>query len=253
MIKKLFPFVTLIFIISIALVGCGPKDVILDAYVGDGMFAPMEAIKEIYEAQNPNVTIIYTFAGSGVLEETMRTLQQGDIYMPGSTKYIDSLNDDNLLVSSYPVAYHVPEILVREGDTTISFWDDLAKDGIRLAIPNPSLASSGRAADKIFSNSPLEAQIRANITVLSSDTRSLIQLLLDNEVDAIISWHSASKTASGIATIEIPEEINAIAEIWIAVPTYTGAESEAIAFAEFIAGAEGQKAFLDNGFLVIEK
>ena len=251
MIKKQYLLIVLAIIIGAALTGCGSKEVIIDAYIGSGMIAPMKAIKEIYEAQNPNITIIYSFSGSGTLEETMRSLKQGDIYMPGDTKYIDNLKADGLIVNSYPVAYHFPAVIVRENDPIVTSWDDLAKEGVRLSVPNPDLASIGRAADSIISNSPLENQIRANITFLGTHSDSLIQPLLDNEIDAMINWRSIA-VKPGLAIVEIPEEINAIAEIWIAVPTYTASESEAVAFAEFVAGDEGKKIFIDNGFLVIE-
>ena len=253
MTKKLFFLISLIFIISIALAGCGSKEVVINAYVGSGMIVPMEAIKETYEAQHPNVTIIYSFAGSGTLEETIRSLKQGDIYMPGDTKYIDNLSSDGLIVNSYPVAYHIPAIIVQEGNTTVTSWDDLAKEGVRISILNPDLASAGRTADNIISSSSLNEQIRANITLLSTNADSITQPLLDNEIDAIINWRSTSETVQGLVVIEIPEDVNEISEIWIAVPTHTTVESEAIAFAEFVAGTEGQKIFTDKGFLIIEK
>jgi len=217
------------------------------------MIEPMNAIKEAYESQNPNVTINYHFAGSGTLEETMRSLERGDVYMPGASTFIDSLNGDGLIVASYPVAYHIPAIIVREGDTTVTSWEDLANKGVRLAIANPELSSGGKAADSIISKSPLNEQIRANITVLGADVRSVIQLLVNNEVDAVISWRSDVKMAPGLIAIEIPEDIIVKNEIWIAVTTYTTAENEALKFAEFVAGDTGRKLFEEKGFLLIEK
>lgn len=240
-------------VLAMLITGCGSKEVIIDAYVGDGMIEPMNAIKEAYESQNPNVTINYHFAGSATLEETMRSLERGDVYMPGASTFIDSLNSDGLIVASYPVAYHIPAIIVREGDTTVTSWEDLANNGVRLAVANPELSSGGKAADSIISKSPLNEQIRANITVLGADVRSVIQLLVNNEVDAVISWRSDVKSAPGLIAIEIPEDIIVKNEIWIAVTTYTTAENEALKFAEFVAGDTGRKLFEEKGFLLIEK
>lgn len=243
----------IIAVLAMSITGCGSKEVIIDAYVGDGMIEPMNAIKEAYESLNPNVTINYHFAGSATLEETMRSLERGDVYMPGASTFIDSLNGDDLIVASYPVAYHIPAIIVREGDTIVTSWDDLANNGVRLAVANPELSSGGKAADSIISKSPLNDQIRANITVLGADVRSVIQLLVNNEVDAVISWRSDVKMAPGLVAIEIPEDIIVKNEIWIAVTTYTTAESEALKFAEFVAGDTGRNLFEEKGFLLIEK
>ncbi|PJB67954.1 MAG: molybdate ABC transporter substrate-binding protein [Anaerolineae bacterium CG_4_9_14_3_um_filter_57_17] len=253
--KKLQKILALLIlgVLAVLVTGCGSKEVTIDAYVGDGMIEPMNAIKEAYEAENPRVTINYHFAGSATLEEAMRSLERGDVYMPGAASFIDSLNADGLIVASYPVAYHIPAIIVRAGNTIVTSWDDLAKEGVRLAVSNPGLSSGGKAADAIISKSPLNEKIRANITVLGSDVRSVIQLLVDNEVDAVISWSPDVKLAPGLVTIEIPEEINVRKEIWIAVTGYTTAENEALKFAQFVAGEVGRKYFEEKGFLFIEK
>lgn len=239
---------------SILLGGCGAQDVTLTAYVGDGMKDPMTALKENYEAEHPNVTIEYFFSGSGSLEQTIRSLKQGDLYMPGAKKYIDSLDQDGLVITSYPVALHVPSIIVRKGDDTVTQWDDLAADGVKICIPNPDLASSGKMADLIISKSPQEDQIRDNITILAADVRETVQFLLDGEVDAVMSWGTAVGLAPDqLQVVEIPEDLNEIQEIWFAVLTYTTAEDEARAFAEYVAGPEGQAAFREANFAVIEK
>jgi molybdate transport system substrate-binding protein len=198
------------------------------------------------------VTIEYSFAGSGTLEQTIRSLKNGDLYMPGATKYIDSLAGDGLVVGRYPVALHVPSVIVRQGETKVRAWEDLAKEGVRIAMPDPTLASSGKASDQIISNSPLEDQIRANIVFLAADTRDVIAALQEGKVDAAFSWRSAIGMAPGeLVPVEIPEEINAIKEIWIAVPTYTVAEQAAVDFAEYVASVQGQGVFEEMGFLVI--
>jgi molybdate transport system substrate-binding protein len=141
---------------------------------------------------------------------------------------------------------------VQKGDDTITSWDDLAKEGIRVGISNPELASAGRVADKIIGQSPLEAQIRANVTELAADARGCIQLLLDDKVDAVIVWRSTIRWAPDqVEALEIPTDINDIKEIWLAVVSYSENESDAAKFADFVSGPEGKRAFKDMGFLLI--
>lgn len=247
------PLLVVGLLLGVFTAGCGPEEVQLTAYVGDGMIDPMLRIQEVYQEQNPHVTIEFSFAGSGTLEETIRTLEFGDLYMPGSKKYIDSLAEDGLVVNSYPVALHVPSMIVRRGDTLVTSWEDLAADGVRVGMPNPELASAGRMADLIISRSPLGKEIRANITVLAADTREVIQLLLDGEVDAALSWGSAVGIAPDqLTVVEIPADINEVQELWFAVIAYSTLQKEAATFAEFVAGPEGQQAFREAGFRVIE-
>ncbi len=250
--KKLFTSILLFAILLLAaiLTGCGgPKEVRLTAYVGDGMKTPVEKVKEVYEKKNPHVTIEYSFAGSGTLEQTIRSLEQGDLYMPGSRKYINSLDGDQLVVSEHQVALHVPAIIVSQDATKVTAWEDLALKGVKLGIPNPELASSGKMANIIIDKSPQKEQIRANITVLAADVRETLDLLLTGKVDAVISWRSASGLAPDkLKVIDIPENLNEIQELNFAVLSYSKAQEEAEAFAKFAAGPEGKQIFRDTGF-----
>ncbi len=252
MTKKLFALILLIILTGVILAGCGPKEVTLEVYAGDATKKAMSTIKESYEELHPNVTINYNFAASKTLEATMRTLQQGDLYA-AEAKDIGRMDQDGLIVESYPFAALTPAIIVRTGDNTIASWDDLAKDGVRITVLNPELGSAGRAADKVISNSPLSEQIRANITVFVSTPSEAAQMLQNDKVDAVIIWDSVAKTNPNLAVVEIPEEINVTLEIWVAVPTYTTAESDALAFAEYVIGPAGQQAFENTGFSILEK
>ena len=212
----------------------------------------MLEIKESYEKLHPNVTINYNFAASQTLEATMRTLQQGDLYLSGATD-IQRMAQDNLIIESYPIASLTPAILVRSGDNTVASWDDLIKEGVRIAIMNPDLGSAGRVASKVIGNSPLNEQIRANITTFTATGSETLQMLVNNEADAAIIWGGLAKTNPALAIIEVPEEINITLDIWAGVPTYTTVESDALAFVEYIIGAEGLQAFENAGFSMLEK
>ncbi|MBW2710175.1 MAG: extracellular solute-binding protein [Deltaproteobacteria bacterium] len=252
MTKKFFILAALVVVIGMALAGCGAKEVTLDVYAGEGMRKPMLEIKESYEELHPNVTINYNFAASQTLEATMRTLQQGDLYVSGATD-VQRMAEDNLIIESYPIASLTPAILVRSGDNTVASWDDLAKEGVRVVIMNPDLGSAGRAASKVIGNSPLDEQIRANITALTANGSETLQMLINNQADAAIIWGGLAKTNPALAAIEIPEELNTILDIWAGIPTYTTVESDAIAFAEYIVGAEGLQAYENAGFSISEK
>ena len=252
MTKKLFTLVALVVVIGMALAGCGAKEITLDAYVGEGMKKPMLEIKESYEELYPHVTINYNFAGSQILEETMRTLQQGDLYLSGAPD-VQRMAEDNLMIKSYTIASLTPAIIVRSGDNTVTSWDDLAKEGVRIAIMNPDLGSAGKIASKVIDNSPLNEQIRANIAVFTANGSETLQALIENKADAAIIWSGIAEANPNLTIIEIPEDILITLGISLGVPTYTALESDALAFAEYIAGPEGLQAFEKAGYTILEK
>ena len=224
------------------------------AYVGSGMRLPMQEIKKIYEEQHPHITIDYSFSGSKVLEQTIRSLKKGDVFMPGNKKDLNVLEKNNLIIAKHPVALHIPVIIVRQGETKVTSWADLAKEEVKLCFPNAKMASIGETTNVILNRSPLKQKIENNITLLAVNAVESVKFLLEKKVDAVISWRSlAMRNQDKLKIIEIPKEINKIQEIWIAVPNFTSNQTEAQKFAQFVAGPNGQQIFSQMGFKLINK
>lgn len=247
--KKMFVLVVLMFTLTIMLAGCGAKPVTLEVYAGETTQSVMLAIKETYEQQHSNVTINYNFAASKTLEETMRTLQQGDLYIAASDD-IGRMSQDGLIIESQPIASLTPAIIVLQGSSVVTSWDDLAKDGVRITIINPDLGSAGTLVEKIIGKSPLKDSIHANITTFAAAPNEMVKLLTEGKVDAAIVWSSIVQSNAKLTAIEIPAEISESLEVWVSITTYTTSESDASAFLEFITGAEGQQAFAKAGFTI---
>ena len=247
--SKLSVLALLIVFASSFLVGCQPQEVTLEVYAGNGTKAQMEEIKTLYEAQNPNITIVYHFAASKSLEAAMRTLKEGDLYIAGDYD-VEKMNKDELLIEIFPVASRITTVVVREGDDLVTSWDDLAKEGVRITMPNPDLGSGGHAAETAISNSPLSDEIHANVINFTSSVEVSTDMLLSNETDALI--RPFFEPTPGVAFITVPEEIAENFHLQIAVTTFTQAEEEALAFAQFVAGPEGQEVFKATGYSIVE-
>lgn len=258
MMKKIIGITVLVLSLLIIVIGVmltrTPPATHLLAYVGSGMRLPMQEIKKIYEEQHPHIIIDYSFSGSKVLEQTIRSLKKGDVFMPGDKKYLNALEKDNLIIAKHPVALHIPAIIVRHGETQVTSWADLAKEDIKLCFPNAKMASIGETTNIILNRSPLKQKIENNITLLAVNAVESVKFLLEQKVDAVISWRSlAIRNQDKLKIIEIPKEINKIQEIWIAVPNFASNQTEAQKFAQFVAGPNGQQIFSQMGFKSINK
>ena len=250
--KTLFALFIILSLAAMVLSGCAPQPVILEVYAGDSMKKPVLEIKGLYEEQHPNVTVNCSFAASKTLEETMRAIQQGDIYI-ATLQDVERMKQNGLILESQPLATLTPAIIVRKGDKTVKSWDDLARDGVRISILTPELGAAGSLAKKIIGKSPLKDSIEANIISLGAPPNEKTELLLKKEVDALIIWDSVAKSNPKLEAVQIPADITEILEMWIAIPSYTASEKDASAFVEFVAGAEGKQAFKNAGFSILEK
>lgn len=246
--KKISLFFVLL--VLVVLTGCSAKPVTLEVYAGISAKSAMLALKDSYEKQHPNVTVNFNFAASKTLEATMRALQQGDLYIVPSVD-IEKMAQDGLIIESHPLASLTPALIVRKDSKVVTSWNDLAKDGVRLAIINPDLGTAGSIADKVIESSPAKDAIHSNITVFSTNINEMIQLLMDGKVDAFINWDVVAQTNPDLMAIEIPADINQKLEMWVAIPTYTSSRDDAAGFLEFIQGDEGQQAFKDAGFEIL--
>jgi len=236
-------------ILGSLMVGCSPQETKLTAYIGPSVKAPVSKLIETYQEQNSHITLESSYAGVPVLVETIRSLKQGDILI-GTKSHIDDLEKDGLIVVKYYLTTITPVIIVRQDASPVSSWDDLAQDGVRIGLPNPELTSGGKIVKAVINKSPQADKISANITALASNPQGAIELLLNNEVDAILLPQEVD--VAQLKVIDIPADINQAIEIWAAVLSYTVNENEAKAFVEFIIGEEGRKVFQEMGFQVAE-
>ncbi len=249
--KRFFLIFILGLIFNTVLASCSQKQTTLNVYAGDALQIPLEKIKNLYEEENPNITVNYYYAGSKTAEETIRTLEQGDVIVL-SEGIIEHLSEDNLLLSDYPVGEQTASLIVRKNDTTVQSWEDLSKEGVRIALINPQMGVVGSLSQKIIGQSPQAEKIQANITRLTADPSESLTLVENDKVDAAIIFPSIARNNENISILEIPKEINQGISVWVGVPVFTTTKKEALAFAEFVASETGLEIFYNVGFSPIQ-
>jgi molybdate transport system substrate-binding protein len=78
-------------------------------YCGAGMREPMDDIGVAFEEEY-GITVEYNYAGSNALLSQMEITEQGDCYMPGATKYIETAMEKGFIASTQNICYHIPVI-----------------------------------------------------------------------------------------------------------------------------------------------
>lgn len=233
---------------SLLLSACERTQKSLIVYSGQGMMTAMEDIKKAFEKKHGiNIHLIY--AGSNTLLSNIKNTQKGDIYIPGSHDYIDKAED--LIRSHRVIARHVPTFAVRkDNNKDIQSFRDLSRAGIRIAVGNKDMCSIGMTTQKILAGAEDKTGITNNIVINASTVVELFDLVANNEVDASLIWKDmlSRPGAQGLKPLPIPEEINIIKEIPVAVLSTTTDLASAKLFAEYVA-TEGKAIFIKNGFV----
>lgn len=174
---------------------------------GAGMKVPVNEIAANFE-QETGIEVQTQFDGSSILRDYIFDFNAGDIFLPGDKKNLDILSENGLVIESSFIAWHVVAILVSpEAKERIKGLDDLAEQGVRIAMSNPKLASLGRIVTKnIIERHPKGGDILKNVVVYGSSSQDVLKLYREGGIDAIIEWDVMAATSEGKGLIVVPLE-----------------------------------------------
>ena len=97
----------------------------LTLFCAAGVQAPMEKIREAYEAE-VGVKLRIQYGGSGTLLSNLQVARTGDLYLAADDSYLDIARKKGLLAESIPIATQRPVIAVALGNPReIASLDDL--------------------------------------------------------------------------------------------------------------------------------
>jgi len=241
-----FPMI-LIGFFAFFLSGCDQKNEKLIVYSGQGLERVMEEIKQNFENKY-NLSVEMIYAGSNILLTTINKTRIGDVYIPGSVKFIEQAGD--LVLHHQYVSLHVPTIIVRKDNPkNIKAFEDLLEPGVKIAIGNTNMCAIGRVSIEIFKASPKEDEIVKNISITGTTVNELLDLVLRKDAEASLVWSDMMlwPEAKDLKFIEIPPDINKPRKIHIAVLSTATDKKNAALFADFVA-TEGRMLFAKHGF-----
>lgn len=229
------------------LFGCDQNDKKIVVYSGKGLERVIEEIKQNFEDKNDlSVEIIY--AGSETLLNALTKTGIGDVYIPGSVKFIEQAGD--LVLHHQYVSLHVPAFAVRtDNPKNFQVVEDLLEPEVKIAIGNKNMCAIGRISEEIMKTAAKQEQFAENISITGATVNELFDLILQKEVDASLIWREMMQwpEAKDLKVIEISPSINKPKKIHVAVLSTTTDRKNATLFADFVA-TEGKLIFAKHGF-----
>ncbi len=221
----------------------------LMVYSGAGMRKPMDEIGSVFE-QKYGISVNYNYAGSNTLLSQIELTQEGDVYMPGATMYIETAKEKGFVDYEQNVSYHIPVIAVPEGNhANVTCLEDLTKPGVKVVLGDPKAAACGKIAKKILEKNGIFDAVDANIIAYAATVNELVVYTCMGTTDASIIWQaSLIGTEKETDIIEIPKEQNLIKVIPIGTLKFSENKEYAKTFVDFVASAEGKAIFEKHGF-----
>ncbi|KWW10299.1 hypothetical protein VM82_07050 [Pasteurella multocida] len=221
-------------------------------YAGAGLKDPVEKIVKQFEKETGNnVTIEY--GGSGQLLARYNTVKTGDLYLPGSSDYVEKLEKTGDVKESAPLVPHIPVMAIRkEKSAGIDSFKALAESNLRLGIGDSKAMALGKGAEKILELSGYQAQLNDKIVVKAATVKQLMLYSLNGDVDAAVvgrfgAWKVRDKVDLLPNPAGTPEE-----KVTIALLASTKHPKEAKQLLDLFNSEQGVKYFVDEGFLPIK-
>jgi molybdate transport system substrate-binding protein len=178
-------------------------------FIGSASQPPTElAVQQFAEQTGAKVEAHY--GGSGEMLARLKLAEQGDVYFPGSSDYLELAKREGLVdpASETIIAYLVPAINVPKGNPKgIATLEDLARPGVRVAIARPDTVCVGLYAVEVLERAGLTAAVRPNIVSTTASCAQTAQIVALEQVDAVLGWDVFEHwEPDKIRTIYLPPE-----------------------------------------------
>jgi len=228
----------------------------LIAFVGSATMPATREAALVFEKET-GIHLELHFGGSGSMLSQMILTRRGDLYFPGSPDYLVKAMERKVINrdSVREIAYLIPAINVpRSNPQSIKGLDDLAKEGVRVAIANPHSVCVGLYAVEILERSGLKGRIKPNIKTYVESCSRTANIVALRSVDAAIGWRVFEHwNPEKILTILLRgREIPRIASIPIAITPFSRHPRDAQRFIYFLKSDAGRDIFRKWGYIVTE-
>lgn len=215
-------------------------------------------IKTDLETANPNLTIVYNFAGSQALVTQMMEGAPADVFAPANIAQMNTASEVGL-IGGEPVTFvqnRLGIVVPADNPAEIASPADLAREGLRLVLAQAEVPVGGYsrqvicllAGDTAANGEDFVARVAANLVSEEEDVRDVLAKVQLGEADAGIVYVSdASFAGDQVRVIEIPAEFNVLASYPIALVT-GGDPALGNAFIAYVLSDMGQQTLADYGF-----
>lgn len=236
---------------------CGQEEQTLELFVGSATKPATEEVAKLFE-EKYGVNLELHFGGSGAMLSQMKVTGRGDIYLPGSSDFMEMAKREGAVLpqSERTVVYLIPAISVQKGNPkNIQSLEDLARPDVTFAIADPETVCVGLYAAEILDKAGLAQTLRPKIATYAESCEKTAQLIALKSVDAVIGWSVFQYWApEDIETVYLrPDQIPRIGYVPIAISNSSKQPALAQQFIDFVTSGEGKAVYAKWHYLVTEE
>lgn len=221
-----------------------PLQPTLEAFVGSASKPALEELAATFEKEH-GVHLNLHFGGSGRMLSELTLGGRGDLFLPGSSDYMQKAVDRDLVrcESIRPIAWLVPAINVPRGNPAgIHRLEDLLRPGVRVGMARPDSVCVGLYGREVMEEAGLWKALRPRLVTQVDSCARTAQLAAMGMVDAVLGWRVFQYwNPERIESIPIARQhVARIGTIPVAITRCSTAPSRARVFIDFLVSDRGR-------------
>jgi molybdate transport system substrate-binding protein len=231
-------------------------NVTLNVPAAASLMASFTALGKDFEAANPNVKVVFNFAGSNTLAQQINQGAPFNVFASADTQTMDKVIKE----VNTPVTFAFNKLTVivpASNPAHITSLQDLAKPGVKIAVADPGVPVGNytlEVLNKMGASSEYgpsyEAAVKKNFVTQETSTSAVSTKVQTNEVDAGYVYVTDGLVAGDkVKMIDIPDQYNIKADYPIATAKSGSNGSTAQAFVDYVLSGAGQATLAKYGFL----
>jgi molybdate transport system substrate-binding protein len=233
-----------------------PEVRILNVFAAASLTDAFTEMGKNLEAANPGLTVTFNFAGSQTLRTQIEEGAPADVFASANKAEMEALVKASLVPEGTSQVFLTNKLIVIlpvNNPARLEKLEDLAKPGLKLVFAAEEVPV-GKYARQVLDqmNGSLGADFKdrvlANVVSNEDNVRQVVAKVQLGEADAGIVYTSDAVAAPDLKTIDIPTDLNVVAEYPIAPLTHSANADLATAFITYVLSDEGQAILQKWGF-----
>lgn len=218
----------------------------LTVFAAASLTETFSELGDVLMAANPDLTVVFSFAGSSALAAQIVSGAPADVFAAASSVTMQTVVDDagGALTPVVFVRNTLQIAVPVDNPAGITGPADLARPELTIALCAPEVPC-GAAAEKAFA----AAGVTPSPDTLEQDVKAVLSKVVLGEVDGALVYRTDVIAAAGqVQGIDFPEASAAVNDYPIAVLDDAGNPEAARAFVELVVSPEGQDVLAGAGF-----
>jgi molybdate transport system substrate-binding protein len=212
----------------------------------------LDEAKQLYTADNPNVSIAINYGASGTLQLQIEQGAPVDIFLSAATKQMDALDTKGLLLEGTRKNLLLNEVVLivpKDSSLNISSFQDLTHPNVKqIALGEPTTVPAGQYAKDVLTSLGIYDAVNAK-AILGKDVRQVLTYVETGNVDAGIVYSTDAQSSSKVKVVATaPAKSHAPVVYPVAVIKDSKNAAAARQFLDFLSGPRGRAVFQKYGF-----